>query len=177
MSIYLNANRSLENFKELYSDKYFVDKSELIGILNQKISTKGKYVCITRPRRFGKSSVVDMLGAYYSKAYDSSKVFENLNISNDNSYLDNLNKYNVINISFNDIPEYNKTYNDYIKNIIEQVKKELIEAFIDIDIEQNDSLKRILQKTNEKFIFIFDEWDYIFNNNLFKEHQDEFLNF
>jgi hypothetical protein len=44
MSIYLNANRSLENFKELYSDKYFVDKSELIGILNQKISTKGKYV-------------------------------------------------------------------------------------------------------------------------------------
>ena len=177
LSIYLNTKRPLENFKELYGDNYFVDKSELISVLNEKISTKGKYVCITRPRRFGKSSVADMLGAYYSKSYDSSEVFEKLNISKDSSYLDNLNKYNVINISFNDIPEYTKTYNDYIKNIIEQVKKELIDIFEDIEIEQNDSVKRILQKTNEKFIFIFDEWDYIFNNNLFNENQNEFLEF
>ena len=177
MSIYLNTKRPLENFKELYGDNYFVDKSEIISLLNEKISTKGKYVCITRPRRFGKSSVADMLGAYYSKSYDSSEVFENLNISKDSSCLDNLNKYNVINISFNDIPEYTKTYNDYIKNIMEQVKKELIDTFKDIEIEQYDSIKRILQKTNEKFIFIFDEWDYIFNNNLFNENQNEFLEF
>ena len=177
LSIYINTSRPLENFKELYGDTYFVDKSKIISILNQKISTKGKYVCITRPRRFGKSSVADMLGAYYSKAYDSSEVFENLNISKDSSYLDNLNKYNVISISFNDIPEYTKTYNDYIKNIMEQVKKELIVIFEDIEFEQDDSINRILQKTNEKFIFIFDEWDYIFNNNLFNENQNEFLEF
>lgn len=177
MPIYLNTVRSLENFKELYNDSYFVDKSNIISLLNKRISTKGKYVCITRPRRFGKSSVADMLAAYYSKGYDSSKVFGNLNVSKDSSYLNNLNKYNVINIAFNDMPEYAKNYDDYIRNIIEQVKKELINKFNNIEFEQNDSLKRILQKTNEKFIFIFDEWDYIFNNNLFEEHQNDFLEF
>ncbi len=177
MSIYLNTNRPLENFKELYDDTYFVDKSELISILNDKISTKGKYVCITRPRRFGKSSVADMLGAYYVKGYDSKEIFDKLNISRHKSYLDNLNKYNVITISFSDIPEYTRTYNDYIRNIMEQVRKELVDTFKDIEFEQNDSIKRILQKTNEKFIFIFDEWDYIFNNDLFEEYQDDFLEF
>ena len=177
MSIYLNTVRPLENFKELCNDDYFVDKSNIISLLNKKISTKGKYVCITRPRRFGKSSVADMLAAYYSKGYDSSEAFENLMISKDRSYLDNLNKYNVINIAFNDIPEYPRSYNEYIRNIIDEVKKELISKFNNIEFEKDDSLKRILQKTNEKFIFIFDEWDYIFNNNLFEEHQNDFLEF
>ena len=31
--------------------------------------------------------------------------------------------------------------------------------------------------TQEKFIFIFDEWDYIFNNNMFVENQNDFLEF
>ncbi|WP_330606880.1 AAA family ATPase [Blautia lenta] len=35
----------------------------------------------------------------------------------------------------------------------------------------------MLNELNEKFIFIFDEWDYIFNSNLFKEDQNEFLSF
>ena len=30
---------------------------------------------------------------------------------------------------------------------------------------------------NDKFIFIFDEWDYIFSNNLFEENQNDFLEF
>jgi hypothetical protein len=72
--MYLNTDRSLKNYTELMNENYFVDKSLIIKLLNEKISTKSKYVCVTRPRRFGKSSVVDMLGAYYSKAVDS-KVF------------------------------------------------------------------------------------------------------
>jgi len=68
--MYLNTDRPLKNYKELINEKYFVDKSLIIKLLNEKISTKSKYVCVTRPRRFGKSSVVDMLGAYYSKAVD-----------------------------------------------------------------------------------------------------------
>jgi hypothetical protein len=31
--------------------------------------------------------------------------------------------------------------------------------------------------TNDKFIFIFDEWDYIFTNNIFEENQNDFLEF
>ncbi|MDU4800676.1 MAG: AAA family ATPase, partial [Clostridium butyricum] len=96
--MYLNNDKPYENFKELVNEEYFVDKSKIICLLNKKISTKGKYICITRPRRFGKSSVADMLGAYYSKAVDSKELFDKLNISSCDGYEENLNKYNVINI-------------------------------------------------------------------------------
>lgn len=100
MAIYLNTNRNLENYRELYNEEYFVDKSEIISLINKKINTKSKYICITRPRRFGKSSIASMLGAYYSKAVNSKVIFDELNISSSKSYIENLNKYNVISISF-----------------------------------------------------------------------------
>ena len=57
----------------------------------------------------------------------------------------------------------------YINNIINQLKKELIGTFSIRNIDSTDSLKRIFEKSQKKFIFIFDEWDYIFNNNLFEK--------
>ena len=177
MAIYLNSINPYENYRSLYRSKYFVDKSLIIDKLNEVIETSDKYICITRPRRFGKSSVADMIGAYYSKAVNSKEVFENLEISNEDNYKEYLNKYNVISISFNEIPDNMKSYDDYINNIINELKKELINNFKINDIDKTDSLKRILEKSQEKFIFIFDEWDYIFNNNLFEEHQNDFLEF
>ncbi|WP_366936873.1 hypothetical protein [uncultured Clostridium sp.] len=61
------------------------------------------------------------------------------------------------------------SYEDYINNIINQLKKELIGTFSIRYIDSTDSLKRIFEKSQKKFIFIFDEWDYIFNNNLFEK--------
>lgn len=177
MSIYLNTNKPLKNYSHLYRSKYFVDKSLIIEELNEVILTSDRYVCITRPRRFGKSSVIDMLGAYYSKGLDSSSIFDNLKISESESYKEHLNKYNVINISFNEIPDNMKTYDEYINNIVHQLKKEVISKFNIKDIDENDSIKRILEKSNEEFIFLLDEWDYIFNNNLFEENQNDFLEF
>ncbi|MGM9532396.1 AAA family ATPase, partial [Intestinibacter sp.] len=122
-------------------------------------------------------SLINMLGAYYSKAVDSSVIFDNLKISGVDGYKDHLNKYNVISISFNEIPDNMNTYEEYINNITNQVKKDVINEFDLKDIDESDSLKRILQKSNQQFIFLLDEWDYIFNNNLFEESQDKFLEF
>ena len=177
MSIYLNTNKPLKNYSHLYRSKYFVDKSLIIEELNEVILTSDRYVCITRPRRFGKSSVIDMLGAYYSKGLDSSSIFDNLKISESENYKEHLNKYNVINISFNEIPDNMKSYEEYINNIVNQLKKDVISTFNIKDIDENDSIKRILEKSNEEFIFLLDEWDYIFNNNLFEENQNDFLEF
>ena len=78
MAIYLNKNRNLENYKELYNEEYFVDKSEIISLINKKINTKSKYICITRPRRFGKSMLTSMLAYYYSinEADNFEKIFK-----------------------------------------------------------------------------------------------------
>lgn len=122
MAIYLNTNKPLENYEELLNEEFFVDKSYIISLINKKINSKSKYICITRPRRFGKSSVVDMIGAYYSKASDSKEIFDKLKISKSKYYEEHLNKYNVISISFNKIPEMGKSYDDYIN----MIKKYLI---------------------------------------------------
>lgn len=177
MAIYLNINKPLENYKNLYRSKYFVDKSLIIENLSEVIKTTDKYVCITRPRRFGKSSVVDMIGAYYSKASDSKEIFDKLKISKSKDYEEHLNKYNVISISFNKIPEMGKSYDDYINMIKKSLINDIKEIYPYIEIEKYFTIADMLYDTKEKFIFIFDEWDYIFNNNLFQENQNDFLEF
>ncbi|WP_455799002.1 AAA family ATPase [Clostridium butyricum] len=177
MSIYLNSDKAYENFKCLYGSRYYVDKSFIIEKLNELINTSDRYICITRPRRFGKSSVADMLGAYYSKAVDSKELFDKLNISSCDGYEENLNKYNVINISFNEIPDHMNTYEDYIGMVKNSIKKDISDNYPEINIGDFYNISTVLRATNEKFIFIFDEWDYIFNNNLFEEHQNDFLEF
>lgn len=177
MGLYLNSDSILKKYTRLYKNEYFVDKSLIINQINKLIGSFDVYLCVTRPRRFGKTSLINMLGAYYSKAADSSQIFDNLKISQVNGYKEHLNKYNVISISFNEIPDNLKTYDQYINNITNQVKKEVISEFNLTDIDESDSLKRVLQKSNQQFIFLLDEWDYIFNNNLFEESQDEFLEF
>ena len=177
MGLYLNSDSILKKYTRLYKNEYFVDKSLIINQINKLIGSFDVYLCVTRPRRFGKTSLINMLGAYYSKAADSSQIFDNLKISQANGYREHLNKYNVISISFNEIPDNLKTYDQYINNITNQVKKEVISEFNLTDIEESDSLKRVLQKSKQQFIFLLDEWDYIFNNNLFEESQDKFLEF
>ena len=177
MAVYLNTNKNLENYKELYNEEYFVDKSKIISLINKKINTKSKYLCITRPRRFGKSSIANMLGAYYSKAVDSKDIFDNLDVSNCESYKENLNKYNVITISFTDVNNNYKNCDEYIDRIIQLLIQDLKEDFPNIKIKPNYAIWDILNELNEKFIFIFDVWDYIFNRNLYLEEQDKFLEF
>ena len=177
MSIYLNTNKPLINYMNLYRSKYFVDKSLMIEKLNEVIETSDKYICITRPRRFGKSSVIDMLGSYYSIAVDSKDIFDNLKISNSPSYSEHLNKYNVINISFNDLSERGNTYEDYIEMIRTSITKDIVEKYPHINPENYFNISSMIRDTNDKFIFLLDEWDYIFNNNLFEENQNNFLEF
>lgn len=177
MAIYLNTKAPFENYSELAREYYFVDKSEIIKSLNSKISTKSKYVCITRPRRFGKSSVADMLGAYYSKAVDSHNIFDKLKISKDKSYKEHLNKYNVLSISFNQVSHKGNTYDDYIGMIKANLIKDISDKYPQINPSEYFTINHMLDATNDKFIFIFDEWDYIFTNNLFENNQNDFLEF
>ena len=94
MGIYLNQNNIMFS-KDINSDIY-VDKTLLIEQTNKYINTNSQYVCISRPRRFGKSMAANMLTAYYSRGCDSREMFENFNISKADSFEKYLNKYNVI---------------------------------------------------------------------------------
>lgn len=176
MNSYLNTATALENYKQLVRSKYFIDKSNIIEKINNNLETSDKYICVTKPRRFGKSSIINMIGAYYTKNHDSKDIFDELNISKSESYLNNLNKYNVIHLSFSEIPEKMKCYEDYISNIKNNLKIDLLNTFSGT-LTKSEDLHKLLDKSGEKFIFIIDEWDYIFSHDLFKENQQQFLEF
>lgn len=52
---------------QIVRNSEYVDKSEIITLTNQVIDSEDRFICVTRPRRFGKSVTVKMLNAYYSK--------------------------------------------------------------------------------------------------------------
>ena len=87
VAVYVNTNKSLETYKRLFNMDYFVDKSMMIETTNKLINRANNYLCITRPRRFGKSSVASMLASYYSKAVDSKNIFDTLKISKADEYM------------------------------------------------------------------------------------------
>ena len=65
MGIYLNPDN--EGFREAIDSEIYVDKSGLLAYTNKILGTEQKNICISRPRRFGKSMAAKMLSAYYSK--------------------------------------------------------------------------------------------------------------
>lgn len=97
MGIYLNPG-TIE-FQESINSEIYVDKTMLIERTNAALRTKQKYMCISRPRRFGKSMAADMLAAYYGKDYDSAQLFAGLEISHCETFSTHLNKYNVFKIN------------------------------------------------------------------------------
>ena len=183
MGYFLNNIKKNNQFVKQTRGKYFVDKSGLIEKINELVGTASQYVCITRPRRFGKTTNLLMLASYYSKGTDFKDVFDKLKISKSETYLEHLNKHNVIYINFSEKPE-NKdfTYEEYINRYRNLIRKDLNELCPDIEILPEmilcDIFQQIYDKTEEGFIFIIDEWDYIFNKNLFtKDERDAFLGF
>ena len=45
-----------------------------------------QYICITRPRRFGKTIMANMLGAFLGKRWNSSLIFDHLKIAESEKY-------------------------------------------------------------------------------------------
>ena len=73
MGIYLNPDN--EGFWEAVRSEIYVDKTGLIACTNEYLNTRDHYLCVSRPRRFGKSMTLEMLAAYYSCGCDSERLF------------------------------------------------------------------------------------------------------
>ena len=79
MGILLNSGNT--EFEEAVNAEIYVDKTLLIEYANRVLRTPQKYICVSRPRRFGKSMAANMLTAYYSKGCDSKELFSPYKIS------------------------------------------------------------------------------------------------
>lgn len=175
MGTYLNVDTS--SFESLRNAEY-VDKSMLISYFNSCLDTTNRLVCVSRPRRFGKTSSIKMLAAYYNKDIDSHILFDDLMIANDKGYEMFVNQYNTI---FIDVSEFIVTA-DKNENVVDNIQKkicaELAANFPGVNNTQKlfDVLKEIRDITGNKFIVLIDEWDAIFRErSLDVELQNQYI--
>jgi hypothetical protein len=180
MGIYVNPGR--DNFEVAVNSQIYVDKTGMLEYTNSVLGTEQRCMCVSRPRRFGKSMAANMMIAYYSKGADARELFSDLNISKVPDYEKHLNQHNVVclDIAF-ELMQVDDT-NDVVMSLQRHVINELREYYSGI-VEAEETglpmaLAQINRKTGEKFIVIIDEWDAIFREEkLNKEIQDKYVNF
>ena len=44
-------------------DEFYVDKSMSLKVLNNKVNKKDRFICVSRPRRFGETLAANMIAA------------------------------------------------------------------------------------------------------------------
>lgn len=161
MGIYLNPNGV--DFQEALNSEIYVDKSGLIEYTNIVLRTKQKYICVSRPRRFGKSMAAEMLTAYYSRGCDSREMFSKLKIAKTEAFDKHLNKYNVIHINMVNFLSESHNMKEMIEFIEEDLIDELKNEYPDVCYPKRQNLIKVIAaifaQTNIPFIFIIDEWD------------------
>ena len=179
MGIYLNPGN--EGFRKIVRREIYVDKTEMIRVINAFIDTSNSYICVSRPRRFGKTFAGNMLCAYYSKGCDSRELFGRFKISKDPHFAEKLNRFNVIKIDMNSEYQNAECEKTLLKNLTEEIKEEFAAAFPNVQFRESDNLARCILRvyaaTGETFIVLIDEYDVLVREQVSQSLFDEYLSF
>ena len=154
---YLNPGNS--GFARILKTRY-VDKTGLIGLVNDTIDTGMNLTCVSRPRRFGKSYAAQMLCAYYDRTVDSHGLFDSLRVAGTPGYEDYINRYDVIYINMTDVLGEARP-DDLVPYIRRNILRELAAAYPQVGQVEGfaATLVNAVEYTGQRFIMIIDEWD------------------
>lgn len=183
MGMYVDSKSSYKLYEKETKKPYFVDKTKMLKELFRLIEEGGDCICITRPRRFGKTVTANMIAAFFSRVQDAGDLFGNLEIAEEDGYEAHRNQYPVIHIPFNDIMGSCRTYEDYIGRIERQIIMDLKAAYPNMVPEGEESAVAALLNIcsaddTARFIFVLDEWDFIFHQPFAtEENKREYLLF
>ena len=179
MGIYLNPG--YENFRRTLAAKIYVDKTMMIAETNRMIDEGSNYICISRPRRFGKTIAGEMLSAYYSKGCDAGELFAPYKIAADPSFEEKRNCYHVIKLDMNSEYQNVADREHLIHELTKEIRDEMREEFQEVAFSEEDSLARcilrVFHATGEQFVIIIDEYDVLVREQASEELFASFLSF
>lgn len=180
MGIYLNPGKT--KFEKAVNSEIYVDKSMLIKHTNARINTSEQNICISRPRRFGKSMAANMLAAYYGRGYDSRELFQGLKITQTDKFEMHLNQYDVLFLNMQEFLSRTSSIEEMLDRIKRLVAREIVREYPDVDYFDKDDLVQCMQEVcaehQNSFVIIIDEWDCIFREyKNDKASQEKYLDF
>ena len=178
MGSYLNPGNAM--FKSSLRSKIYVDKSGLIDQTNALLNTEQKYICVSRPRRFGKSMAANMLAAYYSRGEDTEALFGGLSIAKAPSYREHLNQYDVIKVNMQDFLSATHGMDEMLAMLQARIIADLQRTYP--DYAHGNHLVFVMQDvyagTQRPFVILIDEWDCLFREyQADKDAQKKYLDF
>ena len=172
MGSYLNPG-SIE-FQECLNSEIYVDKTGLLIQTNRLLRTKQKFVCISRPRRFGKSMAADMLAAYYGQGENTEELFRGLKISEVPTFHQHLNQYDVIKINMQEFLSTTKSVEEMLKMLSDYLVWDLKETYAAVRLRDEKNLIQVMKDvfayTGHPFVILIDEWDCLFRE--YKQNVD-----
>ncbi|MEE3489097.1 MAG: AAA family ATPase [Bulleidia sp.] len=180
MGTYVNPGPAM--FQEALRSEIYIDKSDLISYTNNVLGTKQKYVCVCRPRRFGKSMAADMLSAYYDRTAGTRKVFKDMKVGGTDTFDTYVNQFDVIKINMQEFLSRTSSIEELLLRLRKLVLRELLSLYPDVDYyDRNDFLESfndIFNAGQHRFVVIIDEWDCIFREYPHDEEaQRKYLDF
>ncbi len=179
MGIYLNPGN--RGFWQSIRSEIYVDKTGVIAKTNQYLNTEQQYICVSRPRRFGKSMALKMLAAYYSRGCDSGDLFKGFQIEKEETFREHLNQYDVIFMNMQQflIRAKEEDVTEYLERaVLEELRESYGHLFSERITGLAEALERIYAKTEKQFIFLIDEWDCVMRERQESEElQKKYLDF
>ena len=179
MGFYLNPGN--KGFWESIRSEIYVDKTGLIAYTNKYLNTEQKFICVSRPRRFGKSMALKMLAAYYSCGCESEDLFKGFKIEEEETFKEHLNRYDVIYLNMQQFlieADAGKETEYLEQEVLEELREEYGEILKGRESGLAIALRRIFAKTDRPFIFLIDEWDCVMRERQESEAlQKQYLDF
>ena len=180
MGNYLNPDN--EWFRRIVNSEIYVDKTGMLKYTNQVMNTMQNCLCVSRPRRFGKSTAAAMLAAYYSRGCDSEELFSSFEIAADRDFRKYLNQYDTIFLNMQEFLSQSGDMDRMLDLIRRNVLWELLGKYPDFRYFDNENLTRTMQdiygNTRCPFVLIIDEWDCVFREyKTEKKAQEQYLDF
>ena len=164
MGLYLNPGA--EAFLEAVNSEIYVDKTGLIRYTNKVLKTQQKYVCVSRPRRFGKSIAANMICAYYDRTVDGKAVFQDLQIAASPENMERQGQYDVLRINMQEFLSRTHDIQTMLSRLNQAVLWDVLGEYPDFRYFDKDDMIRTLadiySQTKRQFVIVIDEWDCIF---------------
>ena len=171
---YINTVAPASKYREAAEMDFFIDKSGLISEVVSVMKRGVRFLCVTRPRRFGKSYGANMVASFFSRAGSMRDFFSSQKVGDDPVAMAYCGKYNVVCLRGDKVTTKHVSGAEYVELIRSRLLAELKilypKADFSPDADMSDAFSSIREEYHDaKLVFVMDEWDFILSREWTEE--------